>query len=75
MAQATCAAFLWGRKVTDTIVYVDGFNLYHAIDELRQDSLKWLCLRQLAESILRPDENLKMVKYFSAYAAAIGAAA
>ena len=50
------------------IVYVDGFNLYHALDELRDDSLKWLCLRRLAESILRPDERLAEVKYFSAFA-------
>lgn len=50
------------------VVYVDGFNLYHALDELRDDSLKWLCLRRLSESILRPDEALRTVKYFSAYA-------
>ena len=50
------------------IVYVDGFNLYHALDELGDDSLKWLCLRRLSESILRPGETLKQVKYFSAYA-------
>lgn len=51
-----------------TIVYVDGFNLYHALDDLHDDSLKWLCLRRLSESILRDGEDLKQVKYFSAYA-------
>lgn len=51
-----------------TIVYVDGFNLYHALDDLHDDSLKWLCLRRLSESILRDGEELKQVKYFSAYA-------
>ncbi|WP_298362454.1 NYN domain-containing protein [uncultured Litoreibacter sp.] len=50
------------------IVYVDGFNLYHALDDLGDDSLKWLCLRRLAESIIGPNERLKRVKYFSAYA-------
>ncbi|MGR3521935.1 MAG: NYN domain-containing protein [Paracoccus sp. (in: a-proteobacteria)] len=54
--------------VKRTIVYIDGFNLYHAIDELKDDSLKWLCLRRLSESFLRPDEELKQVKYFSAFA-------
>ena len=49
-------------------VYVDGFNLYHAIDDLRDDSLKWLCLRRLSESIIRGDEELRAVKYFSAFA-------
>jgi len=50
------------------IVYVDGFNLYHAIDELRDDSLKWLCLRRLSESIVSDRETVVSVKYFSAYA-------
>lgn len=51
-----------------TFVYVDGFNLYHAINDLRDDSLKWLCLRRLSESIVRPDERVTKIKYFSAYA-------
>ncbi|WP_298258356.1 NYN domain-containing protein [uncultured Litoreibacter sp.] len=52
----------------DVIVYVDGFNLYHALDELGDDSLKWLCLRRLSEGLIGPRERLKQVKYFSAYA-------
>jgi uncharacterized LabA/DUF88 family protein len=50
------------------IVYIDGFNLYHAIKDLGQPHLKWLCLRGLAESLLRTGEVLEAVKYFSAYA-------
>lgn len=50
------------------IVYIDGFNLYHAIDDLKQAHLKWLDLRTLAESLIRKGEVLKAVKYFSAYA-------
>lgn len=50
------------------IVYIDGFNLYHAIDDLKQPHLKWLDLRALAESLLRTDEQVKLVRYFSAYA-------
>lgn len=50
------------------IVYIDGFNLYHAIDDLRRPSLKWLDLWALAESLLREGETVKAVKYFSAYA-------
>lgn len=30
-------------------VYVDGFNVYHAIDDLGKPYLKWLDLRRLAE--------------------------
>lgn len=33
--------------------YVDGFNLYHAIDDLSQPYLKWLNLRRLAELTAR----------------------
>lgn len=31
--------------------YVDGFNLYHALDDLKQPHLKWLDLRLLAERV------------------------
>lgn len=51
-----------------TIVYIDGYNLYHAIDDLKDDSLKWLDLKKLANSLLRDDEHLHQVIYFSAYA-------
>lgn len=50
------------------IVYIDGFNLYHSIDDLKQPHLKWLDVRALAESLLRQGEALKTVKYFSAFA-------
>ncbi|NUB44898.1 NYN domain-containing protein [Fertoebacter nigrum] len=32
---------------------MDGFNLYHALDDLRQPYLKWLSLRRLAEKFSR----------------------
>ena len=50
------------------ITYIDGFNLYHAIDRLNEASLKWLDLRTLAEGLLRPGEALAATKYFSAFA-------
>jgi hypothetical protein len=50
------------------IVYIDGFNLYHAIDHLRLPHLKWLDLQALAESLVREGEAVKAVKYFSAFA-------
>ena len=34
-------------------VYVDGFNLYHAINDLGKPHLKWLDLRRLGELIAR----------------------
>jgi uncharacterized LabA/DUF88 family protein len=46
--------------------YVDGFNLYHAIDQLRKPWLKWLNLWALCRSLLKENEELVNVSYFSA---------
>lgn len=46
--------------------YFDGFNLYHAIDALGDDSLKWLNLKSLAESYLRADDVDVKVSFFTA---------
>ena len=48
--------------------YIDGFNLYHAIDALGEEHLKWLDLWSLSASLLRRDESLDSVHYFTAYA-------
>lgn len=53
---------------TRTIVYIDGFNLYHAIDDLGEPHLKWVNLWALSETLLKGDQQLVAVKYFSAYA-------
>jgi len=37
----------------NVIAYIDGFNLYHAIDELAQPHLKWLNLWALSSHLLR----------------------
>lgn len=50
------------------IAYIDGFNLYHAIDELRKPHLKWVNLWQLCADLLRKNETLEAVHYFSAFA-------
>ena len=48
--------------------FVDGFNLYHAIADLRANHLKWLDLRKLAGAFIKPtQEKLETVFYFSAY--------
>jgi uncharacterized LabA/DUF88 family protein len=49
--------------------FVDGFNLYHAIDDLRTPHLKWLNLRGLCEAFApTPEHQLTGVLYFSAFA-------
>ena len=49
-------------------VYVDGFNLYHALDALGQNHLKWLNLWALSETLVREGEFVTAVKFFTAYA-------
>ena len=46
--------------------YIDGFNLYHAIKDLKKPSLKWLDLKGLASSFCRKDDTLVRVAYFTA---------
>ena len=51
-----------------TTVYIDGFNFYHAVDDLGEPHLKWVDLWALSERLLRADQQLVAVKYFTAYA-------
>ena len=46
--------------------YIDGFNLYHAIDNLADPTLKWLDLNALCRSFLKPNNTLVAVNYFTA---------
>lgn len=49
--------------------YVDGFNLYHSIKNLKNEPLKWLSLSDLATLLIpKNDEEVVSVKYFSALA-------
>lgn len=48
-------------------LYVDGFNLYHPINDWGEPYLKWINLRRLAEIIIPShDEEVVLVKYFTA---------
>lgn len=60
--------FISAIEMTQVACYVDGFNLYHAIEDLGKPHLKWVNIWSLAESICRPGETLVKVVYFSAYA-------
>jgi 6-hydroxy-3-succinoylpyridine 3-monooxygenase len=46
-----------------SIVYIDGFNLYYGA--IRGSPHKWLNLQRYFE-VLRPDDDLQAVRYFSA---------
>jgi uncharacterized LabA/DUF88 family protein len=45
--------------------YIDGFNLYHGLHEDGRRYL-WLDLEGLARSLLKPDQELVAVRYFTA---------
>ncbi len=45
-------------------VYVDGFNLYYRA--LRGTTYKWLNIRALAESLLSPEDDVQIIRYFTA---------
>lgn len=51
------------------VAFVDGFNLYHAINSLGNDQLKWVNLRKLCEQYAPlPQFELSHVYYFSSVA-------
>ena len=60
--------FLTAVEKTRVYAYIDGFNLYHAIDALNRPHLKWVDLWALVASFLREDQQLIEVNYYSAYA-------
>ena len=50
------------------ICFVDGFNLYHALDAIQQPHLKWLDLRQLFSRLTRTKSQvITQILFFSAY--------
>ncbi|PZV37476.1 NYN domain-containing protein [Mesorhizobium kowhaii] len=46
-------------------VYVDGFNLYYRALR-RYPEVKWLNIRLLVESLLEPDDDVQVIRYFTA---------
>lgn len=53
--------------------FIDGFNLYHAIDNLGRNELKWVNLWQLMECFVNPTaQEIIAVYYFSAFAEWLG---
>ncbi len=65
--------FLWKNILSKKKIncYIDGFNLYHSIDDLgpKFNYLKWVNLWSLAHAFVKPStEQLNAVYYFSALA-------
>jgi len=47
------------------IVYVDGFNLYFGLKEAGFDNCKWLDIHKLVNALLKPTQELILIKYFT----------
>lgn len=62
------AFYLWDGHMRVS-AFIDGFNLYHALDETGRHHVKWLDLRRLCLAFAPPPhQTLGTVYYFSAYA-------
>lgn len=58
-------AFLGKKENMRTIVYVDGFNLYHRLLE-KNPAVRWLDLKSLSQRLLDPTNNIIGIKYYTA---------
>lgn len=53
------------EKKERVIAYIDGFNLYFGMKEAGFEHCKWLDLHLLASNVLKPNQELVGVKYFT----------
>lgn len=47
------------------ITYIDGYNLYHGLLDAGLRSSRWLDLAELGRSLLEPDQQLVLTRYFT----------
>lgn len=47
------------------ITYIDGFNLYYGLRDARLHSSRWLDLHGLSQEILKANQRLYLVRYFT----------
>jgi uncharacterized LabA/DUF88 family protein len=60
--------FLLEGRMERIIVFVDGFNLYHALNEVPQyHKYKWLNLAKLSKCFVSQEDNIVDILYFTAY--------
>jgi len=50
---------------TRVVTYIDGYNLYHGLLDAKLRSSRWLDLSQLGKSLLKPDQDLILTRYFT----------
>ena len=47
------------------IAYLDGFNLYHGLMDAKMGSSRWLDLVAMSQSLLGPNQQLVLLRYFT----------
>ena len=53
-------------RLACTFVYIDGFNLYHAVNKFQNKSYKWCNLRSLFSLFVDPKmERIDEIKFFT----------
>ncbi len=52
--------------LTRVAVYIDGFNLYNGLKDKHGRKYLWLDLMAVAQRLLRPRQELSVVRYFTA---------
>lgn len=57
-------------KTKRVIAFIDGYNLYHAVDDTGRHDLKWFNLWELCGALIRGERRAELVEvlYFSAFA-------
>jgi uncharacterized LabA/DUF88 family protein len=51
--------------MTRVVTYVDGYNLYHGMRDAGYRRFLWLNVVELARSLLAPDQELVLTRYFT----------
>ena len=54
------------NKNERVIFYIDGFNLYFGISSKKWTSLKWLDIRSLSYNLLKSEQTIESINYFTA---------
>lgn len=55
-------------QMKKSIFFIDGFNLYHSLNNLKYFQYKWLDVKKFCSSLLTKEEVLQDVYFFTAYA-------
>jgi uncharacterized LabA/DUF88 family protein len=55
-----------GSHLSTVAAYVDGFNLYHGLRSKHGRKYLWLDLEVVVTRLLKPDQELAVVRYFTA---------